>query len=73
MYPYLTNENLPEKCGKVAEKFGPARVYIHSYQDPLLLTWFNFNPAWISNYILGKVWDEITYPFLNLNGCTVEV
>ena len=21
----------------------------------------------------GKVWDEITYPFLNLNGCTVEV
>ena len=21
----------------------------------------------------GKVWDEITYPFLNFNGCTVEV
>ena len=20
-----------------------------------------------------KVWDEITYPFLNVNGCTVEV
>ena len=20
-----------------------------------------------------KVWDEITYPFLNFNGCTVEV
>ena len=20
----------------------------------------------------GKVWDEITYPFLNFNGCTVE-
>ena len=27
--------------------------------DPLLLTWFNFN--------------EITYPFLNFNGATVEV
>ena len=23
--------------------------------------------------ITSKVWDEITYPFLNFNGCTVEV
>ena len=30
-------------------------------------------PAWISNYIHYKVWDEITYPFLNFNGATVEV
>ena len=30
-------------------------------------------PAWISNYIPRKAWDEITYPFLNFNGCTVEV
>ena len=22
---------------------------------------------------MGNVWDEITYPFLNFNGCTVEV
>ena len=29
--------------------------------------------AWISNYMPGKVCDEITYPFLNFNGCTVEV
>ena len=21
----------------------------------------------------GKVWDEITYPFLNFNGCIIEV
>ena len=33
---------------------------------PLLLTW-------ISNYIHYNVWDEITYPFLNFNGATVEV
>ena len=31
------------------------------------------NPAWISNHTPSKVWDEITYPFLNFNGCTVEV
>ena len=30
-------------------------------------------PAWISNHMLSKVWDEITYPFLYFNGCTVEV
>ena len=30
-------------------------------------------PARISNYIHYKVWDEITYPFLNFNGATVEV
>ena len=29
--------------------------------------------AWISNYIHYKVWDEITYPFLNFNGATVGV
>ena len=30
-------------------------------------------PAWISNYIEHKVWDEITYPFPNFNGKAVEV
>ena len=29
-------------------------------------------PAWISNYMPIKVWDEITYPFLNFNA-TIEV
>ena len=28
---------------------------------------------WLSNHILSKVWDEITYPFLNFNGWTAEV
>ena len=38
------------------------------YPGPLLLTWINCNP--IIHY---KMWDEITYPFPNFNGCTVEV
>ena len=29
-------------------------------------------PAWISNYIHYKVWNEITYPFPNFNGCAVK-
>ena len=27
-------------------------------------------PAWISNYIYCKVWDEFTYPFPNFNSCS---
>ena len=27
----------------------------------------------MSNYIQSKVWDEITYPFANFNGCISEV
>ena len=30
-------------------------------------------PACISNHMPNKVWDEITYHFLNFNGATVEV
>ena len=30
-------------------------------------------PAWISNYFHYKVWDEITWPFPNLNSATVDV
>ena len=40
---------------------------------PFYLHGLTLIPAWISNYMPGKVWDEITYPFLNFNGATVEV
>ena len=33
------------------------------------LTWI---PVWISNHMSNKLWDEISYPFLIFNGCTVE-
>ena len=42
------------------------------HQWPLLLSWFNFNPS-MDKYIHYKLWDYITYPFLNFNGATVEV
>ena len=29
--------------------------------------------AWISKYINYKAWDEITNPFPNFNGATVEI
>ena len=40
---------------------------------PLLLTWFNFNPRMDKYYIHYKLWDDMTYPFLDYNGATVEV
>ena len=28
--------------------------------------------TWIINHMSGKVWDEITYPFLNFNGVPLK-
>ena len=39
----------------------------------LTLFYFTLIPAWISNYIHCNVWDEITYPFPNFNGATIQV
>ena len=39
---------------------------------PFYLHGITLIPTWISNYIHCKVWDEITKPFLNFNGATVE-
>ena len=41
--------------------------------DPLYWHGFISIQAWISNYIRYNVWDEITNPFPNFNGATVEV
>ena len=30
-------------------------------------------PAWMSNHMPRKLWNEITYPFPNFNGVTIEV
>ena len=45
--------------------------------DALLVPFHKYGltliPAWISNPMPSKVWDETTDPFLKFNGCTVEV
>ena len=54
----------------------------HSLEDPFIRNitsgpfyyhGLTLNPAWISNHMPGKEWGEITNPFLNFYGCTVEV
>ena len=54
------------------QKWPDIVVCYNGHLGPLLLTWFNFNPN-MDNYILYTVRDEITYPFLNLRGATIEV
>ena len=43
------------------------------HRAALLLTRFHWIPPWTSNHMPSREWDEITYPFPNFNGCTVEV
>ena len=40
-------------------------LYIHGlFHENYLI----FTPAWMSSSIYYEVWDEITYPFPNING-----
>ena len=53
--------------------YGKVLSKIVSPRSPLY-SWFNFKiPTWTSNQIPCRVWDEITCPFPNFNGETVEV
>ena len=38
------------------------------YQNGLFLI-----PAWISNHMPSKMWDEVTFPIPNFDGCIIEV
>ena len=44
----------------------PSIISSPSYYHGLTLI-----PAWMCNHMPSKVWDEITYPFLNFNSCTI--
>ena len=48
-------------------------VITHITKGPIYLHDLTLFSAWISNHRPDKVSDEIYYPFLNVNGCTVEV
>ena len=57
--------SVPEQCFVI----NAARVRT-AYLSGLFLTWIS---SWIGNYSHYKMWDEITYPFPNFNGVTIEV
>ena len=48
-------------------------VWIHSSSAPFYKHGLTLIPVWKSNHVQYKLWDEMTYPFQNFNGCTVEV
>ena len=43
------------------------------HQDPFYLQELILIPSWISDHMLGSVWDEIIYPFPKFNGYPIEV
>ena len=61
------------------QKIGSVYIYIHIYHIyPIhilytLRWWFHLGSAYLHIYIHYKLWGEITYPFLNFNGETIEV
>ena len=50
--------------------FGVGSLDFSAARDPFHKHGSILFPAW--NHILSKVWDEITYPFPNFDGSTVE-
>ena len=58
---FATPENTFSKYSALVNR---AHFYYHG------LTWI---PEWIGKHTSCKVWDEITYPFPNVNGYTVKV
>ena len=69
------NQNMKTYCQD--DEFGNADCEMMSilFRPPWasFTNMFYLNLAWISNHMPGKVWDEIMYPFLNFNDCTIEV
>ena len=44
----------------------------HESWNALLLIWINSVPS-MDEYMCSEMWGDITYQFLNLNICTIEV
>ena len=55
--------------GVLTPKASPEGWVFSQAQHPMIKTYIQ---AWISNHLLSKGWDEITYPFQNVNGATGE-
>ena len=56
------------RCGVTLHYVCAEHPWHASYLHGLILI-----PAWISNYIDYKLWDDITYPFPNFTCAAVEV
>ena len=44
----------------------------HDTRYPSFKHWITLIPAWISNHIPSKRWDELMFPITNYNACKVE-
>ena len=78
IYPHHVMQKSMER-GSCNIKMTNRKIIISQFKfayplESILLTWINFNHRmYINNHMPSKMWDEITYPFANFNGATVEV
>ena len=58
------NNICPIKCVLIISK------HRENQQRKFCLHGLTLVPTWISNHLISKMWDELTYQFPNLNSCT---
>ena len=66
-------DDLKTSCTDLTTWKGTTGALTSVARGPFYWQGLTLIPALISNYTHYNVWDEITYPFLNFNGATVEV
>ena len=46
-----------------------------THYDVIVMYWYGSTliPSWLTIHMHSKMWDKITYPFQNFNGCIAEV
>ena len=65
---------LPRACTMLSAQNVSHAIQVHgAVYTKIYSRGWTFMSAWKNNHMLNKVWDEITYPFLNVNGSAVEI
>ena len=58
---------------RIRQSTKPGRLRQLINRDPFYWHGLTLTPVWISNHMPMQSVGEISYPFPNVNGCTVEV
>ena len=69
IYPLRSNKVFMEQPSLHRDWQVMIEIYCQQYQRLL----FSLIPAGISDKMSNKLWDEITYSFINVNGGSVEI
>ena len=75
-YCYVITSQRPERVTQTVhlmkDACGLVVLYCDYIKGPIYKHGVTLTPAWISNCMPSKMWNEIMYPFPNFNGTVVE-